>query len=23
MLIGPPNDWATTYGSYLKYPTGH
>ena len=23
MLIGPPNDWATTDGSYWKYPTGH
>jgi len=21
MLIGPPNDWATAYGSYWKYPT--
>jgi len=23
MLIGPPNDWATAYGSYWKYSTGH
>jgi len=23
MLIGPPNDWATVYGSYWKYPTEH
>ena len=23
MLIGPPNDWAATYCSYWKYPTGH
>jgi len=23
MLIGPPNDWATAYDSYWKYPTEH
>jgi len=23
MLIGPPNDWATAYGSYWKYATEH
>jgi len=23
MLIGPPNDWATAYGSHWKYPTEH